>query len=47
MVVAGGRLLAASESETPEAAAWRRIGERAGAVLATEERLWESLAAAD
>ncbi len=40
-------LLAASESEAPEAAAWRRIGERAGAVLATEERLWESLAAAD
>ncbi len=38
-------LLAASESEAPDAAAWRRIGERAGAVLATEERLWESLAA--
>ena len=34
-------LLAASEAEAPDAAAWRRIGERAGAVLATEERLWE------
>ena len=39
-------LLAASESEAADAGEWERIGERAEAVLATEERLWPALARA-
>ena len=37
-------LLAASEAENPEPALWTRIGDRAAAVLACEERLWPALA---
>ena len=40
-----GELLAASEAERPDPAAWDAIGDRSESVLATEERLWESLAA--
>jgi hypothetical protein len=40
-----GELLAASDQEQPEPEAWRRIGAGAAAVLETEERLWETLAA--
>ncbi len=36
-------LLNASESEAPDPAQWSRIGERAEAVLASEERLWPAL----
>ena len=38
-----GELLAASESDSPDPAQWRRIGERAAAVLEAEERLWSAL----
>lgn len=38
--------LAASESEQPEPAAWRRVGAEAAAVLEAEERLWSALGAA-
>lgn len=38
-------LLTASEQEQPEPAVWRRVGERAAAVLETEERLWDALGA--
>jgi Butirosin biosynthesis protein H, N-terminal/Domain of unknown function (DUF4872) len=34
----------ASVREDPDAATWSRIGERAGGVLAVEERLWTTLA---
>ncbi len=40
-------LLAASESEDADAGDWRLIGERAAAVLESEERLWPALAAAE
>jgi len=35
----------ASESDTPEPALWRRIGELAGEVLGSEESLWGRLGA--
>jgi len=37
-------LFAASESEEPDAEGWKRIASSAAAVLAAEERLWETLA---
>jgi hypothetical protein len=39
-----GALLEASEAEAPEPRLWRRIGDRAAAVLEAEERLWAALA---
>jgi hypothetical protein len=36
----------ASEGEDPDRAAWAAVSERAASVLRSEERLWESLAAA-
>ncbi|MEZ5073358.1 MAG: BtrH N-terminal domain-containing protein [Solirubrobacterales bacterium] len=39
-------LFAASESDEPDAAGWRRIAAAADRVLADEERLWSRLAAA-
>jgi hypothetical protein len=39
-----GAFRKASESDEPEAKTWKRIGERAGAVLADEEDLWPRLA---
>ena len=38
-------LLRASEADDPEPARWSEVGDRAQAVLATEERLWPALAA--
>jgi hypothetical protein len=40
-----GELQSASERDEPAAHQWRRIGNRAAAVLETEERLWSALAA--
>ena len=39
-----GTLLEASEAEAPDPGLWREVGERADAVLETEERLWPALA---
>jgi hypothetical protein len=39
-----GALLAASESDEPEAGLWSRVGAEAEGVLGAEERLWTSLA---